>query len=217
MKITYWADFECPFCYIGVTRMENLIHKLGLEDKVWMEMRAFEVMPENGPHPHQTFAEHIMEWIDGCTEEQADQWIERVASQAMGEGVGCNLKTVPLASTFEAHRIMKYAQHRYGNAIANDLLHKIWYAYFVENLEFSNHEMLLDCAIRAGMDEKETREVLASDRYTDQVYREKEAAETFQIENVPVFFFGKQFLMVGAQPEAVMQKYLLEALANEPD
>ena len=29
MKITYWSDYACPWCYIGVSRLKNAIKELG--------------------------------------------------------------------------------------------------------------------------------------------------------------------------------------------
>ena len=31
MKITYWADYACPYCYIGETALKQAIRNLRLE------------------------------------------------------------------------------------------------------------------------------------------------------------------------------------------
>ena len=31
MKVTYWSDYACPYCYIGETRLRKAIASLGLE------------------------------------------------------------------------------------------------------------------------------------------------------------------------------------------
>ena len=33
IKISYWSDYACPFCYIAEKRMQNLLKELNLEDK----------------------------------------------------------------------------------------------------------------------------------------------------------------------------------------
>ena len=43
MKITYWSDFACPYCYIGNTRLKNAIHDLNLEDEIEININAFEL------------------------------------------------------------------------------------------------------------------------------------------------------------------------------
>ncbi|MBP3844973.1 MAG: DsbA family protein [Prevotella sp.] len=45
MKIVYWSDYACPYCYIGETRLKKAIKELGLENEVEIETRAFELDP----------------------------------------------------------------------------------------------------------------------------------------------------------------------------
>ena len=46
MKITYWSDFACPYCYIGNTRLKRAIDDLNLD--VEFDIRAFE-LDQNAP------------------------------------------------------------------------------------------------------------------------------------------------------------------------
>ena len=48
IKILYWSDFICPFCYIGEQRMKNLIKELEITDKFEFKLLAFELDP-NAP------------------------------------------------------------------------------------------------------------------------------------------------------------------------
>ncbi|MDY2956522.1 MAG: DsbA family protein, partial [Lachnospiraceae bacterium] len=41
IKITYWSDYVCPFCYIGEIRLLKAIEKLGIADQVELDMRSF--------------------------------------------------------------------------------------------------------------------------------------------------------------------------------
>ena len=46
MKITYWSDYACPYCYIGETYLKQAIADLGIGDQVEVEMKAFELDPD---------------------------------------------------------------------------------------------------------------------------------------------------------------------------
>ena len=46
MKVTYWSDFSCPYCYIGEIRLAKAIESLGIGDDVEIEMKAFELNPD---------------------------------------------------------------------------------------------------------------------------------------------------------------------------
>ena len=37
MKITYWSDYACPYCYIGEARLEKAIEELGLKEDIDVE------------------------------------------------------------------------------------------------------------------------------------------------------------------------------------
>lgn len=41
MKIVYWSDYACPYCYIGETHLKTAIRELGLERETTVEMKAF--------------------------------------------------------------------------------------------------------------------------------------------------------------------------------
>ena len=48
MKITYWSDFACPYCYIGNTRLKRAIDELEIRDDVEFDIHAFE-LDQNAP------------------------------------------------------------------------------------------------------------------------------------------------------------------------
>lgn len=52
MKITYWADYACPYCYIGETALKQAIKNLNLEHEITLEMKAFELDPD-GPKSYE--------------------------------------------------------------------------------------------------------------------------------------------------------------------
>ena len=50
MKVTYWSDYACPFCYIGETSLKQAIANLKMEHDIQLEMKAFELDPEGSKH-----------------------------------------------------------------------------------------------------------------------------------------------------------------------
>jgi predicted DsbA family dithiol-disulfide isomerase len=45
IKIAYWSDFVCPFCYIGEQRMKNVMKELNISDKFEFKFLSFELDP----------------------------------------------------------------------------------------------------------------------------------------------------------------------------
>ena len=31
IDITFWSDFACPYCYIGITRLKRVIREMGAD------------------------------------------------------------------------------------------------------------------------------------------------------------------------------------------
>ena len=50
MKITYWSDYACPYCYIGEARLKKAIEEIPELKDVEIEMKAFQLDPTVGEH-----------------------------------------------------------------------------------------------------------------------------------------------------------------------
>ena len=52
MKITYWSDYACPYCYIGEARMKKALGEITENENVdvEIEMKAFQLDPSAGEH-----------------------------------------------------------------------------------------------------------------------------------------------------------------------
>ena len=50
MKITYWSDYACPYCYIGEARMKKALEEIAENENVnvEIEMKAFQLDPSAG-------------------------------------------------------------------------------------------------------------------------------------------------------------------------
>ncbi len=53
MKITYWSDYACPYCYIGETGLRNVIKDMPefKDEEVEFKMKVFQLDPYVGAQP----------------------------------------------------------------------------------------------------------------------------------------------------------------------
>lgn len=204
MEITIWGDFACPFCYLGETQLEKVIKDLGKEKDVRIRFKAYQLDPEAPLVPVETMTEHFMAAHEQSEEEarkQMDQ-VERMASRA---GLKYNLAGVQVCSTFDAHRLMKYAQATASYETVLRLNFALFRANFVENLRLSDREVLADIAASVGIKHDEAESILNSEAYAEEVKADVAALNGREdFEYVPYMVFeGGQVLQGVVSPGAL--------------
>ncbi|MBD5201495.1 MAG: DsbA family oxidoreductase [Bacteroidales bacterium] len=197
MTLTIWSDFACPYCYIGETRLQKAIEELGLQDDVRVDFRAFELDPtapkEVTTNTPERFAAKYRLSLEG-----AKKQIEEISQLGRELGIDFRYATTQYSNTRDAHRLMKLAEAKYDRDTVGRLNEALFAAYFTENLVLSDHEVLLAKGVEAGMDEKEIREVLESDKYDDEVRLDEREAAMRGVRGVPYIDFGGHFAVPGA-------------------
>ncbi len=86
----------------------------------------------------------------------------------------------------------------------HDLLFK---AYFVENQNINNIDVLVDIAVAAGLDKKEARRILEGRIFSPQINKDWERARHSGITGVPTFT-SRELYVVGCQPYEVLERFV---------
>lgn len=210
MKITYWSDYACPFCYIGEVRMKKAIAELPQLGEVEMEMKSFELDPYAANYVAGGPAEHLAKKYSTSIE-AARQQIERISNLGKEDGLEMNFGKVKSCNTMDAHRLTKLAQSKNDRDLTDKLIEALFKAYFSDNELLSDHTVLCRIGVECGLDEKEITEVLESDQYRGDVDRDEMEAARYGIHAVPFFIVGK-YGISGAQNVDVMKKALTTVL-----
>lgn len=197
MTLTIWSDFACPYCYIGETRLQRAIEELGLKDDVNVDFRAFELDP-NAPKEVTTTTPERFAMKYRLSLEDAKKQIQQISDLGKELGIDFRYATTQYSNTRDAHRLMKLAEAKYDRATVGRLNEALFAAYFTENLVLADHKVLLDKAVSVGMDEKEVKEVLESDKYNDEVRFDEREAAMRGVHGVPFIVFNGDFAVPGA-------------------
>lgn len=200
MKITYWSDYACPYCYIGEARLKKAIKTLGIEDKVEIEMKSFELDPTasqkaTGPTTDR-FAKKY-----GLSKEMATKQIEQISELGRAEGIDFRYVSTLYTNTMDAHRLTKLAQSKQNPKLSAQIIDALFDAYFTQNFELSDCRVLIQIAAELGMDTDEVNAMLDSDKYEAQVRLDEREAGKYGINSVPFFVVGEMYSLSGAQPE----------------
>jgi len=194
MKITYWSDFACPYCYIGNTRLKKAIDDLDLD--VEFDIRAFE-LDQNAPLDVQSTTVERFAVKYSLSIEDARKQVNQISQLGADEGIDFKYETTLYTNTRDAHRLMKLAQEKHPESV-DKLATSLFDAYFVENLKLADHEVLMEIALDAGLGEEEIKEVLDTDLYNAKVEEDENIALSAGIHAVPFYLFDGKYSIPGA-------------------
>ena len=211
MKITYWSDYACPYCYIGVTNFKHALEKLGVDYEI--EMKAFELNPYAkagaGGDVVAMFAAKYQ-----LNLEDARKRVESINLMAKEAGLVFDYSKVFYTNTFDAHRLTRMALDKGGKNLQNQVSEKLYKAYFADHVDVADREVLLGIAKEAGLDEAEVKSMLEGKDYSDEVSFDEQEARRNRVTSVPCFVVNEQAAIPGAMPEKqfieLVKKYFPE-------
>ena len=210
MKIEYWSDYACPYCYIGETRLEHAIEEMGLADEIELSMRAFELDPNADSKVVSDTATRFARKY-GLTVPQTEERIEGISELGRAEGLDFRYADTQYSNTFDAHRLTKFA-HLKGNTAVEPLLFK---AYFTEGRVLADHDVLVDIATEAGLDADEVRTMLESDAFADEVRADEDAAYRLGVTGVPFFVINGKLALPGCFEVDGFKQAITQAINEE--
>jgi len=210
MDVEIWSDIACPWCYIGKRRFEAAMAEFEHRDDVHVTWRSFELDPEAPPERVGDRAERLAQKY-GMTIEQARAAEQSLTAAAAGDGLGFRFDIARSGTTFDAHRVVHLAEtHGLQDAMKERLLR----AYFIEGELMADHDTLVRLAVEVGLDEQEVGELLAGDRYAEEVRDDEQTATELGISAVPTFVIDRRLGASGAQPPDALLELLREGWAK---
>jgi predicted DsbA family dithiol-disulfide isomerase len=210
VEVEIWSDVACPWCYIGKRRFEAALAEFEHRDDVRVRWRSFELDPEAPSERVGDRAEHLAQKY-GMSLEQARAAEQQLTEVAAGEGLEFRFDIARSGNTFDAHRILHLAEdHDLQDAMKERLLR----AYFSEGELLSDHDTLVRLATEIGLDEQEVRDVLAGDRYAQDVRDDERTAGELGISAVPTFVLDRRLGASGAQPPDALLELLRQGWAK---
>lgn len=209
MKIEIWSDYACPFCYIGEKRLERALADVG-DKNITVEFKSFELDPTASREVISSTPERFALKY-GLSLEAAEERIEQISLMGRREGIDFKYSTTRYTNTFDALRLTKFAQEK-GH---DEIITKLFDAYFTKNLELSDKAVLKKIAVECGLDGNEVDDVLNSARYAEAVREDERVAAMLGIHGVPYFIISGKYGLSGAQPPEVLKQAITEALTEK--
>jgi len=192
LKIDVWADVLCPWCYLGEQRLENAIGQSPHAGDIDVTIHTFQLDPD-GP----ATVIPVLEYLSGkygLPADQARSLEERMAGLAAAEGLKYEVDR-PARNTFDLLRLVHLGAE-YG--VAWEYLRAMQAEVFGGHDDAFEPGTLVRTGEELGIPADQIREVLATDRYSDAVRADHEAAVRMGARGVPFTVLGERLGIPGA-------------------
>ena len=195
MRIDVWSDFACPWCVLGLLRLDAALADFEYGDAFEVVHRAFELAPRAPRRRERTMAEAVATKY-GMSSERIRSGHQRMTELGREVGFTFDFERVQLGNTFDAHRLARAARGRPGERA---LVRGLFDAYFTDGRLLSDHDVLRDVATGAGLDEGVVGAVLDEELYGDEVRADETEAYDLGVTGVPYFLIAGAWPIPGAQ------------------
>jgi len=210
LKIDFVSDIACPWCVIGLGGLEIALDRLGESAAADIHFQPFELNPDM-PAEGQNVVEHIAQKY-GATRDQSAKTRQMIHARAAE--VGFRMATNDdsrIYNTFHAHRLLHWAGLA-GRQLA--LKRALFECYFTDGLNPGDYDVLVQAAVKAGLDGAKAREVLASGLYGAEVRAAEQHWRRAGISSVPAVIINDRYLISGGQPAEAFEQALRDILAK---
>jgi len=199
IKIDYVSDVACPWCAVGLGNLNQAINRLSDKDNFEVRFHPFELNP-NMPLGGQDAIEHLTEKY-GLTVEQVNTNQANIRNKAAEAGFQFHPEgRKRVYNTFNAHRLLYWAQQEFGLEEQAALKKELLNTYFCLAVNLDDQNNLIDAVIRAGLDQDRAKAVLNSNEFAQEVRQEEKVYMNAGINSVPSIILNDQYLLQGAQP-----------------
>lgn len=212
LKIEIVSDFVCPWCFIGLSRLDAAIDEIRREipgfacEKRWL---PFFLNP-NTPPEGEPYLPFLEKKFGGRAPVEA--LFERVRAAGRPYGLDYAFEKIERrANTLRAHRLIHWAQQR-GDAEA--LVRRIFAGQFQRGEHIGDPAWLVQFAIDCGYNGAEVEAYLASDQDAEAVRAREQRIRAMGISAVPTFIVDGREVVVGAEDPAILAAAIRRALAS---
>lgn len=188
-----FSDYVCPWCYFMTGRMERLRQ----EFDVSITWRAFPLHPDTPKE-----GRNLDEIYQRYPYPKADM-LEHLRRNARA----LNMPFCERSKVFNSRMAQELGAWAESQD-AGEKFHKAAFgAYFINNRNLADREVLLDIVRQIGLDPTTAVMVMDQGTYSDVVERDWQRADELEIDVVPTFVIGENIL-IGAQEYRSLSKFV---------
>jgi predicted DsbA family dithiol-disulfide isomerase len=204
MRIEVWSDIACPFCYLGLAKLNQAIQNLGLESEVQIELHTFLLNPGLKTDLSKSIAQYLHEHKQ-ISLERITEMNQQIALQGEQFGLRFQMDKIVVANTIKAHLLLHEA-HEQGLQMPMKL--RLLKAYFTEGKNIDNLEVLQQLATEIGMKTDHLDLAILGGKHSRSFTQDLQEAQDLGLRGVPYFIFDRKVAIHGAREVAVFEQGL---------
>lgn len=197
LKIDIISDVMCPWCYIGMKRLDDAAEALPDDFPMEINWRPFQLdatLPKEGKDR----AQYLNDKFGGP--EGAAEVYHNIQMTGAEAGIDFNFEAMTVSpNTLDAHRVIKWAGEQ-STATQNAVVRQFFIGFFERGAHLGDDKTLIALAQDAGMDTDGLAARLASDEDRAQTQEEAQRASQMGVTGVPCFIVENKYAIMGAQP-----------------
>ena len=214
------SDLVCPWCWLGLRRLQGAIAEVQGEFDVDVHYRPFQLDPTVPPEgmPYKEYMTAKFGGLgDGEKAESKDRFSQmRTLLEEYGEAEGIPFKFSGIEvrpNTLDAHRLVRWAQGQSKGWAAKEVLFN---AYFNEHKDIGDKDVLCDVAEKIGLDRALVADLLSGQADIQNVLQEEVAFRQLGIGGVPTYIANRKVAAQGAEDVHKLVRFLRTAAKEHP-
>jgi predicted DsbA family dithiol-disulfide isomerase len=209
MRVDFWSDIVCPWCYIGEHRFSRALAGFEHRGEVDVVHRSFELDPSLQKGSGTRILE-VLAVKYGLSPAEAERAEARVAGLAAADGLDFTVER-KMGNTFDAHRLVHLGREQ---GRQEQVLQRLFRGFFGEGQPIYEADVLAGLAADAGLDPAAAKQALADGSYGDAVRADEGQARALGIAGVPFCVIDGKYAVSGARPAEIYTAALQRAWAG---
>jgi predicted DsbA family dithiol-disulfide isomerase len=206
MLIEIWSDIACPFCYLGLTKLQQAIQNKGLENEVQIELRTFLLNPGLKTDLSKSISQYLHEHKQ-IPLEQIEAMNHSIVSQGQEFGLDFQMQQIKVANTIKAHLLLHEA-HEQGLQWACKM--RLLKAYFTEGKNIDDIHVLQALAQEIGIKTEHLDLAILGGKHSRAFTQDLQEAQELGLRGVPYFILDRKVAIHGAREVEAFEQALSE-------
>ncbi len=204
LDIAFVSDVACPWCAIGLASLDQALSRLKGAVETTLHFEPFELNPDMDAEGKEVVPYLARKY--GRTPEQIAQTQAMIRERGAAVGFAFG-RRAHVWNTFDAHRLIYWAGQE-GKAA--ELKRALLQAYHGEGRNPGARDVLVELAVKVGLDAARAKAILESDEFATQVRDREEFWRRRGVNGVPFVVVNDSYAIEGAQPPEAFEQALRE-------